>query len=142
MTDRELKKLINEAEGRGKIFLNDGTGLFLRFAAGRPYWTFTYKNPESGRPTLKGFGRYPNVSMAAAKQALIKFKADLLEGNTPQAQREAARQQQRETLTFRQVAADWFARRTTNLTPQYRQQITSRLARHILPDIGDIPITV
>lgn len=92
MTDKELKKQINDKGSTGKIYLNDGSGLFLRFASGHPYWTYRYPNPITGRPTQKSFGVYPTVTMAAAKRELTKFKADLLQGNSPQAQREAVRQ--------------------------------------------------
>lgn len=61
---------INAAKPREKEYtLRDGDGLFLRITKnGSKIWLFDYYRPISKKRTNMGFGTYPDLSLAAARQ--------------------------------------------------------------------------
>lgn len=50
--------------------------------------------------------------------------------------------EQAQATTFEAVAREWYAKKTTHLTPDYQKQIISRLENMIFPHIGGKPFAV
>ena len=88
-----VKKLESLAQADGRYSVGDGSGLmlFVRGEGGRRQWVQRLK--IGGKARDIGLGAYPDVSLAAARAAAAKNKAEVVAGNDPLAarrEREAA----------------------------------------------------
>ncbi|EDX3117313.1 DUF4102 domain-containing protein [Salmonella enterica subsp. enterica serovar Mississippi] len=126
-------------------YLFDGQGLCLQIKPnGNKYWHCRYKRPTTGSATTVSLGAYPHISLADARKEHQKILALLKKGIDPKAlEREAEAQvKQAEESRFRVVAEKWFkTQKEGKVTEEHAEQIWSSLANHVLPSVGDIPVT-
>lgn len=101
-----------------------------------------------------GLGPYPDVSLAAAREMARSARGLVDQGRDPVAEKaargaEARRQKAEEEaaahpVTFRMVAEEWLAARAKanywRNDPRGEQITRARLARHVFPAIGGMPI--
>lgn len=132
---------------RPRIRLADMGGLYLevvppgaRNMSGSKLWRWKYR--FDGKEKRLALGHYPTVSLAEARQAHAKAKAQLAAGTDPnEARKDAkfARLVSRETA-FEPVARLWWADWKIDKTERYADYVMCRLEADAFPVIGRKPV--
>lgn len=125
------------------LTLHDGDGLFLIVkTSGKKLWRFRYQRPATKQRTMIGLGAFPALSLADARGLRNTYLSLLAKGIDPQTQAEQAEEQQQMALDsiFSTVAANWFALKSSSITPDYAKDIWRSLEKDIFPSIGEIPV--
>ena len=139
LSDSQIKR----AKAQTKLVkLFDGHGLYLEIhPSGGKFWRFRYRKAD-GKETTIGFGPYPEVSLAEARNKRTAARRVLLEGGDPLQQREQMRRESvRATeYTFRKVATEWHQLKEKAWSPAYAHNVLHRLELDIFPDLGRLPI--
>ena len=101
-------------------------------------WAYVFK----GKEKLMALGRYPDVSLAAAREQHGAARKLLASSMDPMAERKAAKQAMRiaEEHTFAHVAAQWLEHWKDDKSPRHVDATRRRLAANILPSLGLRPI--
>ena len=133
LKDAEIRT-IKAAERPQKLF--DGQGLFLLVqTTGSKLWRLKYR--WHGKERLLSLGRYPSLSLAAARQEREEALRCLREGIDPSV-RKRIRGQKGDTL--RAVATRWHAGRKVDWTADFAADVWRSLELHVFPTLGDRPI--
>jgi len=122
-------------EGKKRMKLTDGDGLYLLVTESGKYWRFDYR--FEGRRKTAAFGVYPKVSLKEARERRDEFRYQLRQGKDPMADRHRRSGED----TFRDVALEWHEKRKGTLNEKYWQTTSSRLERYVFPKIGRLPIS-
>ncbi|MBX3714086.1 MAG: integrase arm-type DNA-binding domain-containing protein [Lysobacter sp.] len=123
--------------------LRDGGGLFLLVNPdGAKLWRWDYRRPVTGRQNTIGFGAFPAVKLAEARERMRKGRELLAAGVDPGEQRKAqkAAAVERVTNTFAALAEEWWLKRQTEIVPGTAKRERRMLDTYLLPYIGDLPI--
>lgn len=134
---------IRTAKPREKAYkLADSGGLFLYVStAGGKLWRFKYR--FAGSEKLLSLGKYPQISLLAARSARDDAKAKLAAGTDPSHERRMAKiaAQVSAGNTFQSVAEDFIA---VKLVANRRASATIDKAKwylsHLTPSLGERPI--
>ena len=145
---RTTRPLTNTEVSRAKatdkdLTLHDGDGLFLMVkTSGKKLWRFRYQRPATRQRTMMGLGAFPALSLAEARSLRAEYLSLLARGIDPQTQTEQAAEQKQIAIDsiFSNVAANWFAMKRNNVTPDYAKDIWRSLEKDIFPTIGEIPV--
>lgn len=147
-----LKELeVKYTQRRQRPFkLSDGGGLHLLVQpSGSKLWRLKYR--FDGKEKLLSFGKYPGISLAAAREKRRVAKELLAQGIDPGAV--AATDTLAETdeaipkdlptdpQTFEAVVRAWHANREEGLDPAHAGRVLRRLERCAFPDLGRKSIT-
>ena len=142
LSDAELKAV----KPTGKIRkLQDGGGLYAYVtAAGSVSFRYNYKfNNKSYTLT---FGLYPQITLKAARARHLQAQRDISNGVNPAAVKSAAKkgapdpQKPGDASTFNDVYRQYVASKSLVNSPSHLANMDLRMARHVLPFIGDRPI--
>ncbi|CAJ0849544.1 tyrosine-type recombinase/integrase [Ralstonia flatus] len=134
---------INNAKPKdGRYKLVDGGGLFVLVApGGAKTWAYQYR--LGGKRREVTIGRYPEISVADARDRHVEYRAMVERGEDPAAYRreEKAERVARDALDaddrlFKAFSLKWIDERLAGKTEGYRKQIRSRLDRFVWPAIG------
>lgn len=139
LTDKAVKSFVAKAE-RGKK-LADGGGLRLFITpAGSATWHIKYR--IEGKERIYTIGRYPLITLAAARVELGEVKALLLEGKDPVAYRRVSRASQAASAdnTFQAIAQEWLAMKKREWSDIHYTKSARAFVRDIYPAIGKLPI--
>lgn len=110
--------------------LADGGGLYLLVRKnGSKLWRFKYR--FDGKEKLLAFGRYPDVTMAAARLRRAEAKLALGQGTDPGAKEVAA-----PVTTFEEAARAWHKNRLAALDEGHASRLMTRLERDAFPVLG------
>lgn len=135
---------IKQARAADKeLTLNDGDGLQLRIKTnGSKLWGFKYYHPLTKKRTNISFGRYPEVTLAQAREKRTEARALLAQGTDPRAHREEtlAHQMASHNQTFEVFAEKWMALKLQQVKERTAQRAYNSLNKHILPFLGQRPI--
>lgn len=121
---------------------SDGGGLHLLVQpSGSKLWRLKYR--FGGKEKLLSFGKYPDVTLALAREKRREAKAKLAEGIDPGAAcpDEPAPKKPRPPKTFEAIARAWHANREEGLDPAHAGRVLRRMERDAFPTIGDKLIT-
>lgn len=119
----------------------DSGGLFLLVkSSGLKSWRMKYR--IHGREKQLTIGRYPEVSLSAAREKRDAAKRMLQEGRDPSAEKKFAKvRAAAEALNnFEACARGWHEQRKATLNPRYAQQILDRLEADVFPKLGTVPV--
>ncbi|MEZ5532762.1 MAG: integrase arm-type DNA-binding domain-containing protein [Steroidobacteraceae bacterium] len=134
LTDTRIRGARPDIRPR-KLF--DGGGLFLLVAPnGSRNWRFKYR--FAGREKLIGFGRYPEVTLKAARERRDEARRLLATGVDPSARRQAERVAR--LVTFEAVAREWLDSRAATIAARTLEKRRRRFDVFLLPHIGSRPI--
>ena len=140
LTDTVLRAL-KPSEKLQKV--SDGGGLFLFvLPTGRLSWRYLYR--FQGKQKTFVIGRYPEIGLKAARQALAEARKTLENGSDPSevrkdAKAQARKEEQKLTFSYGEAVEEWF-RVTQSANVQRTQKVNrQRLERHILPVLGGKP---
>lgn len=117
--------------------ISDEKGMFLLVTpSGGKLWRYKYRYQKKEK--LMALGRYPEVSLKAAREARDAARVLISQGVDPMAERK-----KRKELTgdsFKSVAEEWRLGRQQVLAPKSFENITQRLQTYVYPNIGNRPI--
>lgn len=136
LTDTRVRALYSESQ-KGEKVAKESDGGGLNLVSGK-YWRLSYR--FGGKQKTLALGVYPAVSLKKARRDRDAAKELLAQGIDPsekkkQDKKEAARVEQEARCTFETVAREWYEKKTTELSPEYRKQVLSRLENHLFPYI-------
>ncbi|MBO9726720.1 MAG: integrase arm-type DNA-binding domain-containing protein [Novosphingobium sp.] len=115
-----------------------GLHIFVQ-PTGSKLWRMKYR--FWGKEKLLSFGKYPEVSLAAAKAKRDDAKALLAEGRDPGTERKAASAAPVPSQDgFEQIAHGWHANRADGLDPGHFDRLLAHFERDVFPGIGSRPI--
>jgi len=139
LTELEIKNL----KSKDKAYrISDGNGLSMEVTpSGGKLWRWRYY--YNRKPQILSLGKYPEISLAQARQKRNESKVLLAEGKHPTREKKAKklRQAYEGENTFRHIAKRWFELREGKLNPKYHKQSQTRMEQHVFPMIGALPIT-
>ncbi|GAC1415051.1 MAG: tyrosine-type recombinase/integrase [Burkholderiaceae bacterium] len=122
--------------------LPDGGGLYLLVNPdGSKYWRMQCR--FAGAPRLLAFGKYPDVSLAAARELRQQTKTQIRAGIDPaQAKRiDKINKATANANTFEAVAREWHTNKLDTWQPRTAANVLHRLEKDVFPLIGRQPIT-
>lgn len=119
-----------------KLF--DEKGLFLLVEPrGSKLWRFKYR--FAGKEKLLSLGSYPEVGLASARERRDELRKLVASGINPSDHRQAQKnaRDSRAANTFGALAVEWIASRSQTWVDDHTKRQEGRLARHVLPTLGD-----
>ncbi|MCL1915996.1 MAG: integrase arm-type DNA-binding domain-containing protein [Desulfovibrionaceae bacterium] len=142
LTDTAIKN----AKPRSKAYkLSDGGGLYLEVSpAGGKLWRLKYR--FQGKEKRLSIGVYPSIGLKEARARRDEAKERLADDIDPSAAKKEAKKiaaafEREQAATFEAVAREWYAKKTTTLTPGHQKALLSRLENQLFPYIGGIPLS-
>ncbi|WP_375381537.1 tyrosine-type recombinase/integrase [uncultured Sphingomonas sp.] len=120
----------------------DSGGLFLHVsAAGTRTWRFKFR--KGGKEKLLVIGRYPEVSLKAARLARDEAKRTLAAGKDPALERRRVRLvgEGRAEETFEKWARSWHEQQKGRWKPVHADDVITSMERDLFPSLGAYPIT-
>lgn len=103
--------------------------------------TFRLGYKFDGKHQQLTLGQYPMFSLAEARDLAEKARKQIATGTNPAAAKKAEKAQVKASeITFRVVAARWFALGQQTWSAVTEDDTNKRLEKHILPYFGDKPI--
>jgi integrase len=119
------------------VKLFDERGLYLLVApTGGKLWRLKYRFDRKEK--LLALGRYPDVSLAEARNRREAARGLLAAGIDPARLRNTERAAV--TETFQAIASEWLDKFAPSLAGVTVKKTRERLARHILPHLGSKPV--
>ena len=98
-----------------------------------------------GKQKTLSLGAYPATGLKEAREARDNAKALLARGVDPSEEKRrvkaaAETMAKIQGMTFEVVGREWFGKKTSNLSADYRRQLLSHLENHLFPFIGNKPV--
>jgi integrase len=135
---------IRNAKPREKTYtLGDGEGMYFEVMPnGTRFWRMAYRQPN-GKNNRLTFGKYPEVSLAEARDKRLAARKQLAQGIDPgRTKREEKQAKEKAALnTFEAVARAWLERTAADRAASTQEKNTAWLERNIFPAIGALPIS-
>jgi integrase len=122
--------------------MTDGRGLFLWIVpTGGKLWRWKYR--FQGVQKQMSYGRYPDITLADARERHASARRLLASGIDPMVQRKTEKTATRDTngLLFREVAAKWHEHWKDGNSAHHVKATWSRLESNMFPVIGGVAIT-
>jgi integrase len=139
LTDIQVKK----AKGKEKPYkMSDGGNLFLWVTpSGGKIWRWAYRHESKEK--LMSLGKYPDVSLARARERHLEERRLLAEGLDPMEQRKTDKTAERiaSENSFACISARWLEHWQDGKSPRHVDQTRRRLDANILPTLGALPVT-
>jgi integrase len=138
LTDVEIKRV----KAKDKAYrMSDSGGMYLWVtpAGGKLWrWAYVYERKEK----LMSFGRYPDVSLATARERHSNARKLLAAGVDPMTQRKAEKTAEQVAIesSFANVAGKWMEHWQHGKSLRHVDSTRRRLAANILPSLGARPI--
>jgi integrase len=138
LTDTEIRR---SKPGDKPFKLSDGGGLHLMVTpSGGRLWRWKYR--FEGAEKLMALGRYPEISLAEARERRDTARKRLANGADPMAERMAEKTAVRVATehTFEKIAALWLEHWKGNKSARHASTTRNRLKANIYPVLGARPI--
>jgi len=136
LTDTEVKR----AKGADKPYkMADGGNLYLWVTpSGGKLWRWAYR--FDGKQKLMTFGKYPDVSLARARERHAQQRELLSEGLDPMEQKKVVKTAARVATenSFASVAGRWIEHWKDDKSIRYVDSTRRRLVTNILPTLGPL----
>jgi integrase len=133
-----------QAKPKDKTFrLFDTGGLYLEVKpTGTKVWRLKYK--FYGKEKSLTIGKYPAISLLAARIEKETAKTSLETGIDPASQKQESKRLRRfnQAQTFELVALEWHKKNYDTWSPNHAMHILSRLKQNVFPIIGQKPISL
>ena len=120
--------------------LADEKGLYLLIRHSGKLWRFDYRI-NGDRKTL-AIGKYPDISLSAARKRRDEARTMVQEGVDPSQQKQDKKQKIKDEArnTFETVAREWFGKKTPTWSARHAKTVIQRLEYNVFPVIGNRPI--
>ena len=140
LTNTEVK----QAKAKDKEYsLADGEGLMLRVKPnGSKLWLFNYYRPYTKKRANLGFGKYPEVTLAEAREKRAEARTLIAKDIDPKTHKQELNNQKKEALenTFGVLAEKWLILKRQQVKPETAEKSYQSLTKHILPSLEKIPV--
>lgn len=134
LEDLHLRNWIKAGKPTAKA---DGEGLtFTLSAKGTAAWTLRYSH--GGKAKELTLGRYPDMSLAKAREIASAKRVEIQQGVDVAAQKRHADQEAARAWTFRKLAEDYFAKGAKKLAAGTAKNRAQQLRDYVYPKIGNI----
>jgi hypothetical protein len=136
LTDTEIKRARPSDES---YRMADSGNLYLWVTpSGGKLWRWAYR--FEGKQKLMTFGKYPDVSLARARERHAQQRSILAEGIDPMAQKKAEKTAVRIAAenSFATVAGKWLGHWKDDKSLRHVDSTQRRLASNILPTLGSL----
>ena len=123
--------------------LADGSGLYLRVRPnGSKLWIFNYAKPFTKKRTNLSLGSYPELSLSDARERRSELRKLLAANVDPKSHRERLLRDRKLSLeqTFEKLFESWLEVKKSTVSKDYALDVERAFRRHILPNIGKLPI--
>jgi integrase len=134
--------VVRKAKAQDKPYrLADDKGMYLEVAlSGSKYWRWKYR--FAGKEKRLALGVYPEVSLAAVREARDGARKLLASGVDPSEARKAQKASRVELAenSFEAVAREWFAKYAPTWVDSHADKIIRRLERDIFPWVRGRPV--
>lgn len=138
LTDTQIRK----AAPQDKDYkLGDSGGLYLFVTAkGAKIWRMKYR--YAGKEHRLIFGRYPEVSLAEARDQRDEARQQLRRNANPAVEKRKAKitNAAATAMTFEKVARAWHEMQAPRWAPVHAKDVITSLERDVFPDLGALPI--
>lgn len=138
LTDTGIKK----AKATEKSYrMSDGGGLYLFVTpAGGKIWRWKYRH--EGAEKLMTFGKYPDVSLALARERHGEARKLLSGGIDPMVERKAMKTAEKSAIedSFQSVSTLWLEHWKEGKSPRHADYVARRVETDIIPCLGARPI--
>jgi integrase len=141
LTNTEIKNARPKAR---EYSLADGGGLLLRVKTnGSRLWIFNYSKPYTKKRANMSFGKFPDLSLAEARDLGAKARSLLAKDIDPKAHKheEKVRAGFAAKSTLRLVAIEWLKVKRSKVSDDHADDIWRSLEKNTFLLIGDVPIT-
>ncbi len=149
-TNRLTELSVKQAKPKEKQYkLTDGEGMYLRtYPNGSKYWQLQYW--FGGSQKILSFGVWPDVSLKEAREKRFEAKKKIKEGINPIEEKKEileaekhieAEKKLSDSTTLNMVAKEWLLRQSNHWTEIHTRRVESSLNIHVLPDLGEKPIS-
>jgi len=138
LTDTFVKR--KQGNGKAQKFA-DGGGLFLYITpTGTKSWRMAYR--FLGKHKLLVIGPYPAISLKEARERREAAKKLLVDNIDPSTAKREAKNEARNAAknSFEAIAREWLEKQSATLASTTRDVMTSRMERHVFPQIGKRPV--
>ena len=126
----------NAKPGDKTIKLYDERGLYMELSPnGGKWWRLKYR--YNGKEKRLSLGVYPDVSLKDARERRDDARKLVANSIDPSENRKAEKLAKGEGNCFEVVAREWYAKYSTNWTPDHGGRIIRRLERDVFPWIGN-----
>lgn len=116
----------------------DEKGLFILIQpTGAKWWRLKYR--FGGKEKLLSLGTYPQVTLSQARAIRDQYRVMLAQGIDPGEQRKATKKAKADT--FEAITTEWYGRHAPTWAPAHAKRVKERLDNHVLPYLGDKPIS-
>lgn len=136
---------IKNAKPRAKEYnLADGNGLALRVKTnGSRLWIFNYFKPYTKKRSNISFGKFPNLTLADARDHASRARSLLARNIDPRehSEEERVRASFAEKSTFRLVALEWLKVKRSKVSNDHADDIWRSLEKYTFSLIGDTSIS-
>lgn len=133
---------VETAKPQAKAFsLKDGGSLFLHVTpTGNKLWRFRYR--IGGKPGIYAIGKYPEVSLEAARAERGRARDLVKQGIHPVVEKRTrvSIQIEKNENTFEAVARRWMAS-NVQWSDGYADQVKKYLEKDVFPKVGGLPIS-
>lgn len=134
LTDVQLRNWIKAGK---PVAIADGGGLtFTLSAKGTAAWTLRYR--IAGKRNEITLGRYPDISLAKAREIAAARRAEVQQGIDPAAEKRKAEHAAANAWTFARLAEDYLQKAGARLAPATMKQRRQQLRDYINPKIGPL----
>jgi Arm DNA-binding domain len=138
LTDTEIRK---SKPAEASYRLSDSGGMYLVVSpAGGKLWRWKYR--FDAKEKLMALGKYPQISLAMARERHAEGRKLLAIGVDPMAQRKAEKtaEQVASSNSFATIAAEWLEHWREGKSPRHADSVRRRMAADILPCLGSRPL--
>ncbi len=135
---------VQQAKPREKEYnLVDGGGLMLRVKPnGTKSWIFNYYHPHTKKRKNIGFGKYPEVTLAEAREKRLSARKLVANNIDPKYQKEQTAREQKEAMenTFGVFAEKWYQLKLKAVKKETADKAWQILDKHALPQLEATPV--
>jgi integrase len=139
LTDTRIKT----AKPQAKLYkLTDERGLHLSvYPNASKLWQMRYRT--EGKERTASLGRYPEVSLAEAREKRDQMRKLIAKGVDPVQSQKAAKEAKKlaQTNSFEAVARTWFEGWKDARSPRHAEYVIRRLEADVFPVIGSRPVS-
>jgi len=134
LTDITIKGLKPDKK---KYRVTDKDGMYLEVTpSGGKLWRFKYR--FNGKYKLLALGKYPEVSLAKAREKLSAARQQLADGKDPAHIKKLEKSEKK--YTFEVIANEWWNAKKPGWTESHAQTVYRRMEIDLLPYLKDRPI--
>ncbi|CDG20591.1 Putative prophage terminase, large subunit (fragment) [Xenorhabdus poinarii G6] len=140
LNDKKLKSLQGKPVDKQQI-IADGNGLSIRLSkTGAISFVFFYRlHGRESAPIWLTLGKYPDLSLKAAREQRDKCRTWLAEGKDPRIQIKIIKEDTLKPVTVKDAIEYWINNYAINKRKRVIQ-LRQSFCKHIYPEIGDIPL--